>query len=157
MQASKHPNASTPQIPREISRATWCDLLFRLGFHQVKLQRNIHYILSMMTGCGSLKRSTDTAKTTVLDTDMFGTWLHSCLCNVQQKKLIFDFIHGCNTRTTISFRKEKRILITGHNLLCQLTPDQTLSQSAIFAAKLIIWSSPVSDQHLDWPLLKAHQ
>ena len=33
VQASKHPNASTPQIPREISRATWCDLLFRLGFH----------------------------------------------------------------------------------------------------------------------------
>lgn len=67
MQASKHPNASTPQIPREVSRANWCDLLFRLAFHQVKLQMNIHYILSMMTGCGSLKRSTDTAKTRVLD------------------------------------------------------------------------------------------
>lgn len=67
MQASKHPNASTPQIPREVSRANWCDLLFRLAFHQVKLQMNIHYILSMMTGCGSLKRSTDSAKTGVLD------------------------------------------------------------------------------------------
>ena len=40
----------------------------------------------MMTGCGSLKRGTHTEKTMVLGTGMFGTWLHSCLCNVQQKK-----------------------------------------------------------------------
>lgn len=67
----------------------------------------------MMTGCGSLKRSTDTAKTRVLDRrvqDMAAFVFVQC----PTKKKNY-FIHGCNTRTTISIRKEKRILITGHN------------------------------------------
>ena len=108
MQASKHPNASTPQIPREISRATWCDLLFRLGFHQVKLQRNIHYILSMMTGCGSLKRGTHTEKTMVLGTGMLGTWLHSCLCNVRQNFFFFLFHTQLQHKDNYFFQKTKK-------------------------------------------------
>ena len=82
--------------------------LFRLGFHQVKLQRNIHYILSMMTGCGSLKRGTHTEKTMVLGTGMLGTWLHSCLCNVRQKKNNFLFHTQLQHKDNYYFQKTKK-------------------------------------------------
>ena len=62
----------------------------------------------MMTGCGSLKRGTHTEKTMVLGTDMFGTWLHSCLSNVRQKKKKISISYTVATQGQLFLLENKK-------------------------------------------------
>lgn len=109
-----------------------------------------------MTGCGSLKRSTDTAKTRVLDRrvqDMAAFVFVQC--PTKKKKKFISYTVATQGQLFL-LEKKKEFWLLG-TISFVNWPQIRLSWSAIFAAQLIIRSSPASDQHSDWPLLKVHQ